>query len=72
MVTGGDGTVDAVTDGGATLLGTPLTMPLVTKAAVTVQEVMSARLSYAPAHTSGLLAADLANYDGKYCCGHWE
>lgn len=32
---------------------------------VTVAEVMHARLSYAPAHTAGLLAADLTNYDGK-------
>lgn len=33
---------------------------------VTVAEVINARLSYAPAHTAGLLAADLTNYDGKY------
>ncbi|KAG0719644.1 NF-kappa-B inhibitor cactus [Chionoecetes opilio] len=30
---------------------------------VTVAEVMAARLAYAPAHTAGLLAADLTNYD---------
>lgn len=34
---------------------------------VTVAEVMAARLAYAPAHTAGLLAADLANYDGQTC-----
>ncbi|XP_066985475.1 NF-kappa-B inhibitor cactus-like isoform X2 [Macrobrachium rosenbergii] len=34
---------------------------------VTVAEVMNARLSYAPAHTAGLLAADLTNYDGQTC-----
>ncbi|XP_042859979.1 NF-kappa-B inhibitor cactus-like [Penaeus japonicus] len=34
---------------------------------VTVAEVMHARLSYAPAHTAGLLAADLTNYDGQTC-----
>ncbi|CAL4067030.1 unnamed protein product, partial [Meganyctiphanes norvegica] len=34
---------------------------------VTVAEVMQAQLSYAPAHTAGLLAADLANYDGQTC-----
>lgn len=34
---------------------------------VTVAEVMHARLSYAPAHTAGLLAADLPNYDGQTC-----
>lgn len=35
---------------------------------VTVAEVMGARLAYAPAHTAGLLAADLTNYDGEYIC----
>ncbi|XP_071535098.1 NF-kappa-B inhibitor alpha-like isoform X1 [Panulirus ornatus] len=34
---------------------------------VTVAEVINARLSYAPAHTAGLLAADLTNYDGQTC-----
>uniref|UniRef100_A0A0P4WDM5 Uncharacterized protein n=1 Tax=Scylla olivacea TaxID=85551 RepID=A0A0P4WDM5_SCYOL len=34
---------------------------------VTEGEVMGARLAYAPAHTAGLLAADLTNYDGQTC-----
>ncbi|XP_042232420.1 NF-kappa-B inhibitor alpha-like [Homarus americanus] len=46
---------------GDILMATQLTRP------VTVAEVINARLSYAPAHTAGLLAADLANYDGQTC-----
>ncbi|XP_076067494.1 NF-kappa-B inhibitor cactus-like [Oratosquilla oratoria] len=34
---------------------------------VLVAEVMHARLRYAPAHTAGLLAADLSNYEGQTC-----
>ncbi|KAF2362397.1 Ankyrin repeat-containing domain [Trinorchestia longiramus] len=34
---------------------------------VTVSEVLSAQLSYAPTHTPGLLAADLTNYQGETC-----
>ncbi|XP_069169463.1 NF-kappa-B inhibitor alpha isoform X2 [Procambarus clarkii] len=46
---------------GEALMVTQLTRP------VTVAEVIAARLSYAPAHTAGLLAADLTNYDGQTC-----
>lgn len=46
---------------GHSLMVTELTRP------VTVAEVIHARLSYAPAHTAGLLAADLTNYDGQTC-----
>ncbi|KAK8732080.1 hypothetical protein OTU49_007176, partial [Cherax quadricarinatus] len=46
---------------GDALMVTQLTRP------VTVAEVINARLSYAPAHTAGLLAADLTNYDGQTC-----
>nr|XP_053646076.1 NF-kappa-B inhibitor cactus-like [Cherax quadricarinatus] len=48
---------------GDALMVTQLTRP------VTVAEVINARLSYAPAHTAGLLAADLTNYDGE--CSQW-
>lgn len=50
----------AAAAGQAALVG-ELTRP------VTVAEVVGARLAYAPAHTAGLLAADLTNYDGQTC-----